>query len=333
MSAVPTTTTVPTTILSVGTDCSGIEAPIEALYQLLEEGELPFSKVSHLFSSEIDKWCRESIKANYSSGVLYEDMINRNNDETPEVDLYVCGFPCQPFSIAGKRGGLADPRGTVIYSCIDYIKKKGPKYFVLENVKGLLTHLAGETWKAIQGLLSELSGEQNGVMKGEGGYHISYQLLNTKDYNIPQNRERLFIVGIRKDITDSPFVFPDPVPLTEDIHDYIDRSDTHLDPIREDVIKSGMLEKIPTDAVFVDFAFKKYHYPNSNVVCPCIAADSRTWCVPMKRYANIQERLSLQGFRTWKWNQVVSNTQMKRQIGNSMSVNVLKAIFLKIFKN
>lgn len=307
-------------VLRIGTDCSGIEAPIEALHQLLYEGELPYTEIDHLFSSEIDKWCKSSIKANYSSKCIYDNMVDRDNEKVPEVDLYVCGFPCQPFSIAGKRGGMSDPRGTVIYSCIDYIKKRKPKYFILENVKGLMAHKAGETWKVIQSLLEELT-----------DYEVSHKLLNTKDYGIPQNRERLFIVGIRKDIQTSPFVFPSPIPFLYDIHDYIDHTDTHKDPIRQDVLDAGMLDKIPKDAVFVDFAFKKYHYPNSNVVCPCIAADSRTWCVPMGRYANIKERLALQGFRTDEWKQVVSNTQMKKQIGNSMSVNVLKELIKGIF--
>jgi site-specific DNA-cytosine methylase len=95
--------------------------------------------------------------------------------------------------------------------------------------------------------------------------------------------------------------------------------------VRNDVLKHGMLEKIPTNAIFVDFSFKKNNYPNSDIYCPCITANSRTWCVPQHRYANIKERLSLQGFPK-NFKQVVSNTQMKKQIGNSMSVNVLKAI-------
>jgi DNA (cytosine-5)-methyltransferase 1 len=309
-----------TTPLHVGTDCSGIEAPLEALNQLLYEGEIPFSEIRHLFSSDIDKWCRESIKSNHSPEQLYTDMIKRDNKEAPEVDLYVCGFPCQPFSIAGKRGGMADPRGTVIHGCIDYIKTKKPKYFILENVMGLITHNAGDTWNVIQNLLSSLV-----------DYNISHKLLNTKNYGIPQNRERLFIVGIRQDLVRAPFEFPLPIPLTSSIHDYIDTQDTQTDSIRQDVINSGMLEKIPKDAVFVDFAFKKYHYPNSGTVCPCIAADSRTWCVPMGRYANIKERLALQGFRTDEWKQTVSDTQMKKQIGNSMSVNVLKELIRAIF--
>lgn len=307
-------------MIKIGTDCSGIEAPIEALFQLIEEGKIPYQEIRHIFSSEIDKWCIQSIEANYSPEKIYYNLLERDNSLVKKVDLYVCGFPCQPFSIAGKRKGLLDARGTIIYKCIDYIQNKSPKYFILENVKGLISDRT--TWEVIFNLLQ----------KCEEHYSISYQILNTKDYGIPQNRERLFIVGIRKDIQKHPFQFPKPLRSCTPLSEYIDLTDTHQDPIRQDVLNSGMLEKIPKDAVFVDFSFKKAVYPNSNVICPCITADSRTWCVPMSRYANIKERLSLQGFRSDIWKQVVSNTQMKKQIGNSISVNVLKALILQIFK-
>lgn len=305
--------------MKIGTDCSGIEAPLEALRQLILENKVPFKTFEHEFSSEIDKWCIKSINANYSPKKIYGDITIRDNSETPQVDLYVCGFPCQPFSIAGKRNGLNDSRGTVIHSCIDYIQKKSPKYFILENVKGLLTHDKGNTWEIIQTLLMKLNDQ----------YLVSYKVLNTKDFGIPQNRERLFIVGVRKDIK-STYTFPLPIESNL-LEDYIDKDDESKDNIRQDVINSGMLSKIPKNSIFVDFSFKKYHYPNSNVLCPCITADSRTWCVPMKRYANIKERFALQGFKNKEWKQVVSNTQMKKQIGNSISVNVLKELILMFF--
>jgi DNA (cytosine-5)-methyltransferase 1 len=128
--------------LRVGTDCSGIEAPIHALEQL----GIPHR---HIWSSDIDKYCIKSIKANYCPERIYGDpdgsysdgdIRNRDNNTLPDIDLYVCGFPCQPFSMAGQRKGLQDRRGNVFWSCIDVIKKKKPKYFILENVKGLLWH-------------------------------------------------------------------------------------------------------------------------------------------------------------------------------------------------
>ena len=125
--------------LRVGTDCSGIEAPIQALMQM----NIPFK---HVFSSDIDKYCIKSIKANYEPEIIFGDkdgsfpegdITKRNIDNVPDIDLYVCGFPCQPFSMAGERKGFEDRRGNVFFSCLEVIEKKQPKYFILENVKGL----------------------------------------------------------------------------------------------------------------------------------------------------------------------------------------------------
>jgi len=301
--------------IRVGTDCSGIEAPIQALKEL----GIPFR---HVFSSEVDKYAIKSIKANYHPEIIFGDITNREMSKVPDIDLYVCGFPCQPFSQAGNRKGFDDNRGNVFFSCLDVIKNKKPKYFILENVKGLLWHDKRKTWNRI---LEELE------LLVE--YNVDWKVLNTRDYGIPQNRERIFIVGIKKDVGYPLKVFKcfscGHKKHMNDIKLYIDDTDCKFDTIRPDVIKSDMLNKIPTDAKFIDFSFKKHHYPNSNKYCPCISADSRMWCVPKHRYANIKELLSLQGFPT-NFKQVVSRTQMKKQIGNSMSVNVLKCMLKDI---
>ncbi len=153
------------TKLRVGTDCSGIEAPIQALRQLY----IPFK---HVFSSDIDKYCIQSIKANYDPEIIFGDkdgpypegdITKRNIQDVPDIDLYVCGFPCQPFSMAGERQGFKDKRGNVFWSCLEVIERKQPKYFILENVKGLLSHNKenkkdkyGNTFKVIWKELLEL---------------------------------------------------------------------------------------------------------------------------------------------------------------------------------
>ena len=152
--------------------------------------------------SDIDKYCIQSIKANYSPERIYGDedgnykdgdIRNRNHEELPGVDLYVCGFPCQPFSQAGKGKGLEDKRGNVFYSCIDTIRIKKPKYFILENVKGILWNdkkdkkdKHGNTWKVIWSEIEKLR---------EIGYYVDWRVMNTRHYGIPQNRERVYIVG------------------------------------------------------------------------------------------------------------------------------------------
>ena len=201
-------------VLRVGTDCSGIEAPIQALRQL----GIPFR---HVFSSEIDKFCIQSIKANYEPEILFGDpdgpfkdgdITKRNIDDVPDMDLYVCGFPCQPFSDMGTRSGLFDSRGTVYRACVDVIRTKEPRCFVLENVRGLLTNDGGATWKTILADLHELS--------ESCGYTLSWKILNTRDYGLPQNRERVYIVGTR-----GTFIWPTPIPLTQRPLDCVDWSD------------------------------------------------------------------------------------------------------------
>ncbi|NCY26811.1 MAG: DNA (cytosine-5-)-methyltransferase, partial [Alphaproteobacteria bacterium] len=119
-----------------------MEAPIVALRQL----KIPFS---HEFSSEIDKHCISTIRANFNPKIIFGDMTTRDIRQVPDIDLYVCGFPCQPFSMAGKRQGEQDPRGTVFYECLRVIKNKKPMIFILENVIGLLSIDGGKTFKTI----------------------------------------------------------------------------------------------------------------------------------------------------------------------------------------
>jgi DNA (cytosine-5)-methyltransferase 1 len=166
--------------LRIGTDCSGIEAPIVALQQL----KIPFV---HEFSSEIDKYCISTIKANFNPKIIFGDMKQRKLKDIPDIDMYVCGFPCQPFSIAGKRDGIHNPRGTIFWECLRVIKYKKPIIFVLENVKGLLSIDNGETFKNMMDELKKIK-----------IYNVDWKILNTADYGIPQSRKRVFIVGIRK---------------------------------------------------------------------------------------------------------------------------------------
>ena len=117
------------------------------------------------------------------SGGNLGDCTKINPKELPDFDLLVGGFPCQAFSIAGKRRGFDDTRGTLIYDVMRILKEKQPRHFILENVKGLLSHDGGRTFKVIISSLVEL------------GYGVEWQILNAKNFGVPQNRERVFIVG------------------------------------------------------------------------------------------------------------------------------------------
>jgi len=145
--------------------------------------------------SEIDKYASQVLKYNYPNTKNYGDIQKINAAELPDFDLITGGFPCQAFSIAGKRKGFDDTRGTLFFDIARIIKEKRPKYLLLENVKGLLSHDDGRTFKTIISTLDEL------------GYDVEWQVLNAKNFGVPQNRERVFIIGHLRGQS-RPKVFP-----------------------------------------------------------------------------------------------------------------------------
>lgn len=127
--------------------------------------------------------------------VFNNDAREINTKELPNFDILCAGFPCQSFSIAGKRQGFKDTRGTMFFEVARVLKDKRPRYFILENVKGLLSHDGGQTFQTILKVLTDL------------GYSVQWQVLNSKDFGVPQNRERVYIVGAFGTKC-SPKVFP-----------------------------------------------------------------------------------------------------------------------------
>lgn len=133
--------------------------------------------------SEIDKYAIKVYEKHFGGHKNYGNATEINARELPDFDLLVGGFPCQAFSIAGKRAGFNDTRGTLFFDIARICKEKRPRHLVLENVKGLLSHDQGKTFQTILGVLADL------------GYFVEWQVLNSKDFGVPQNRERVFIVG------------------------------------------------------------------------------------------------------------------------------------------
>ena len=133
--------------------------------------------------SEIDKYAIQTYQKNFPNHHNYGDITKINENELPDFDCLVGGFPCQTFSIAGKRKGFEDTRGTMFFEIARILRAKQPRLFVLENVKGLLSHDNGNTFRTIIATLDEL------------GYDLQWQVLNSKNHGVPQNRERVFIIG------------------------------------------------------------------------------------------------------------------------------------------
>ncbi len=205
-------------MIKVGTDFSGIGSPEAALKRL----NIPHHNV---FACDIDKYAKQSFLELNSPDLFYDDITTRDYKEVPQLDLYVAGFPCQSFSLAGKRGGFNDTRGTLFYNVAEFIKVNQPACFILENVKGLLSHDNGKTYQTITDVLTNGGGTLNGQMGMDTiedglGYHVYTQVLNTKDYGIPQNRERIFIVGFKQWRT---FNFPVKIPLKLKLKDILEQ--------------------------------------------------------------------------------------------------------------
>jgi len=150
--------------------------------------------------SEIDKDAEKTYKLFYGEDEHnYGDLMKIESNELPEFDFLISGFPCQTFSIVGKRCGLNDEdKGQVIYGLSSILKKKKIKYFILENVKGLVNHDKGNTFEIVLDLLKK------------SGYKVFYKVLNSLDFGVPQMRERIYLVGIREDLVDDDFVFEFP---------------------------------------------------------------------------------------------------------------------------
>ncbi len=187
----------------MSTDCSGIGSPEQALKKLGVDHEI-------IFSCEKDKHARQTYLANHCPGVMFDDMSVRDNSPIELYsDLYVAGIPCQPFSLAGKRLGESDVRGTLFYNSYDYIQKQNPKFFIIENVKGLLSADKGRIFRNWLELLAGTINYQEQLYPHPDclNYHVHHTVLNSVDFGVPQNRERVFILGVRSDLPNN-FHFP-----------------------------------------------------------------------------------------------------------------------------
>lgn len=190
--------------LRIGTLFSGIGAIEHALERL---------DINHkiIFAGDIDKFVKQSYYANYASKLQdWHDDITLF-DAKPylnQLDLVVGGSPCQAFSMVGKRLGLEDVRGTLFYDFARVIDECKPKIFIYENVKGLLNHDGGRTWEVVQDVFHDL------------GYKIYSQILNSRDFGIPQNRERIFVIGFKDENQD--FSFPNPIKLESTMQDFLE---------------------------------------------------------------------------------------------------------------
>lgn len=194
----------PERTIRIGTSFSGIGAIEHAFQRLGLTTEI-------LFAGDIDEDCKKSYFANYS---ISEDRWHTDIhqfDAKPflnQIDLFVGGAPCQAFSMRGKRGGFEDTRGTLFSEFARVVIECKPKVFIFENVKGMLNHDRGNTWRVIKQTFEE-----------DCDYDVYYQVLNGRNYGIPQSRERIYCIGFRRE---TDFTYPAPIALERTMYDFLD---------------------------------------------------------------------------------------------------------------
>lgn len=269
----------------------------------------------------------------FLDGSIYKD----------KVDLLVGGSPCQSFSIIGKRGGFSDTRGTLFYEYARIIKESQPKAFIFENVRGMINHDKGKTWETVKNTFKEL----NYKIYIKNGNPI----LNAKDYGIPQNRPRLFVVGIRNDLNTSNFEFPNEIELTSCVKDYLDTNVdskyylgkkgfefvTNIKYKNRAQINSKVMQcqkanqQFNWNGEFVFIPFEKVK--DDSKIIEKAYVGSYNGKKGVCRKLTPQECVRLMGFSNdFKFPEKMNDKDKYRQAGNSIVVNVFEMIIPKLIE-
>lgn len=266
---------------------------------------------------EIDKYAVKSYNAIHGTNFGPQDITTWDKDI--EVDLIMHGSPCQDFSLAGKQAGgdkNSGTRSSLMYETIRIVEKLKPKYVIWENVKNLLSKKHRHNFDAYLETMKQL------------GYTNYYQVLNAKDYGIPQNRERVFTVSIRKDI-DTRFEFPPKQPLKLKLKDMLENEvDDYYYNVCPSMIKAleeGKVKNVTNLDYCNTLTTKQARWNNAGMII-----DKKGL-----RYLSGIETWRLMGFDDEdfeKASRVNSNTQLYKQAGNSIVVNVLMSIFKELIK-
>ncbi len=284
-----------------------------------------------VFSNDFEANCKHTYDLNFkTSKLVVEDIRKIEIDDLPKFDFLLGGFPCQAFSIAGYRQGFSDEknRGNLFFDIAKIIEKRKPKGFLLENVKNLASHDAGRTFIIIQEALADL------------GYHVKFKVLNTMEYgNIPQNRERVYIVGFKNKKYSDRFEFPEKVKLTKKITDILEEN---VDP-KYYYNGKPLFEKLKNDVKEEGKVYqwrRQYVRENKKGVSPTLTANMGTGGhnVPIIkdkkgiRKLTPRECASIQGFPLDFQLPKLADSALYKQFGNSVSVPVLEAVAKQMLK-
>lgn len=281
-----------------------------------------------VYANEFDKNAIKTYESNFKLKVDDRDIRDVSAEEVPDADILLAGFPCQPFSVAGYRKGFEDERGDLFFETLRIIIKKKPQVVFLENVKNMVTHDHGNTFKVIREAL-----EMN-------GYYLKWAVLNAKDYgNIPQNRERIYIVGFRSKEAFNHFEFPQPIPLTNPLKKYIDFKNAvddryYYSEEKNPTFYDKLKEKITSQDTIYQWR-RQYVRENKSGVVPTLTANMGTGGhnVPLIlsdlgiRKLTPRETFNVQGFpSSFILPEDVSDGQLYKQAGNSVVIPVIERI-------
>jgi DNA (cytosine-5)-methyltransferase 1 len=296
-----------------------------------------------VFTSEWDKYSKQTYEANFGEVPFGDITKDSTKDFIPKgFDVLCAGFPCQAFSIAGKRGGFEDTRGTLFFDVAEIIKKRKPKAIFLENVKGLRNHDKGKTLATILHTLRE-----------DLGYYVPEpKIINAKNFGVPQNRERIFIVGFRKDLGITEFEYPNTLDTRPELNDILEKEEVsvkyYLSKRYLQTLKEHKARHASKGNGFGYEIISEKGTANA-VVCGgmgrernLIIDDKLTNFSPVTkikgevnregvRKLTPREWARLQGFPN-EFNIVVSDAQAYKQFGNSVAVPAIQATANQIIK-
>lgn len=283
---------------------------------------IPFTELGGkcVFSSEWDKAAQISYSYNFGE-VPFGDITKINSDSIPKHDVLLAGFPCQAFSIIGKMKGFADTRGTMFFEVARILQHHQPKAILLENVKQLVSHDGGKTFKVILDTLAEL------------GYSVKWKILNALDFGLPQKRERVIIVGFKSAAACEQFNF-DFEPIAYDLASVLE-DDKNVDSslFASDMILDKRRKRVEGKNVFYPSVWHENKSGNISILpyaCALRTGASYNYLlINGYRRPSSRELLRFQGFPE-KFKIEVSHQEIRRQTGNSVAVPMIRAVAKKI---
>jgi len=284
-----------------------------------------------IFGNDFDAYCKITYDLNFKEVPLtVADIAKVKSSDLPNFDILLGGFPCQPFSIAGYRRGFLDTgRGDLFFEIVRILRDKKPRAVFLENVKNLKSHDGGKTFKIISDALEDL------------GYHIKVKVLNSVEYgNVPQNRERVYIVGFKSKKQCDAFEFPEPIKLNKTVADILEKDVDEKYYYTNSPLYPELNKTIKKPNVVYQWR-RIYVRENKSGVCPTLTANMGMGGhnVPLIRDSKGIRKLTprecarFQGFPdSYKLPKDFPDTKLYKQFGNSVTTTVIERVAKQIHK-